>query len=53
VKSPTEIICLICSFLIYWAGLLKEELKEQMIQGAKVMKTMTLFFHSQDLKMCS
>jgi hypothetical protein len=28
VKSPTEIICLICSFLTYWTGLLKEELKE-------------------------
>jgi hypothetical protein len=31
VKSPTEIVCLICSFLTYWAGLLKEGLKEQVI----------------------
>jgi len=33
--------------------LLKEDLKEQMIQGAEVMKTAALFFHSQDLKACS
>jgi hypothetical protein len=31
VKSPTEIICMICSFLTYWAGLLNEDLKQQVI----------------------
>jgi hypothetical protein len=50
VKSPTKIICLTCVFLSYSAGLLKEDPKEQMIQGAEVMKTATLFFHSQDLQ---
>jgi hypothetical protein len=50
VKSPTEIICVICSFLTYWAGLLKDDLKEQMTQGAEVMKTTALFFHKQDQK---
>jgi hypothetical protein len=50
VKSPTEIICLTCTFLSYWAGLLKEDLKEQMIQGTKVMKMAALFFHSQGLQ---
>jgi hypothetical protein len=50
VKSPIEIICLTCIFLTYWAGLLKEDLKEQMIQGAEVMKTAALFFHTQDLQ---
>lgn len=50
VKSPTEIVCMICSFLTYWAGLLKEGLKQQVIQGAKVVKTTTLFFHKQDLQ---
>ena len=25
VKSPTEIVCLICSFIVYWAGLQKTE----------------------------
>jgi hypothetical protein len=49
VQPPTEIICLTCAFLTYWAGLLKEGLKEQMIQGAEALKTTTLFFHSQDM----
>ena len=48
VKSPTEIMCMICSFLTYWAGLLKEDLKQQVIQGAEALKTVTLFFHKQD-----
>jgi hypothetical protein len=48
VKSPTEIVCLICSFLTYWADLLKEGLKEQVIQGAEVVKSTALFFHKQD-----
>jgi hypothetical protein len=30
--------------------LLKDELKEQMTQGAEVMKTTALFFHKQDQK---
>ena len=51
VKSPTEIICLICSFLTYWAGLLKEDLKEQVIQGAEVVKSTALYFHKQDLQL--
>jgi hypothetical protein len=50
VKSSTEIVCLICSFLTYWAGLLKEGLKEQVIQGAEVVKSMALFFHKQDMQ---
>jgi hypothetical protein len=50
VKYPTEIVCLICSFLTYWTGLLEEDLKDQVIQGAKVVKAATLFFHMQDLQ---
>jgi hypothetical protein len=49
-KSPTEIVCLICSFLTYWAGLLNEGLKEQVIQGAEVIKSTALYFHKQDLQ---
>jgi hypothetical protein len=48
IKSPTEIVCMICSFLTYWAGLLNEELKTQVIQGAEVVKTAALFFHKQN-----
>jgi len=47
IKSPTEIVCMICSFLTYWAGLLKEGLKDQVIQGADAVKTVALFFHKQ------
>jgi hypothetical protein len=32
--------------------LLNEDLKGQMIQGVEAMKTVALFFHSQDLKTC-
>ena len=48
IKSPTEIVCMICSFLTYWAGLLKEDLKTQVVQGADVVKTVALFFHKQN-----
>ena len=50
IKSPTEIVCMICSFLTYWAGLLKEDLKNQVSLGAEAIKTAALFFHKQDLK---
>jgi hypothetical protein len=50
VKSPTEIVCLICSFLTYWTGLLEEGLKDQVIQGAKLVKASALFFHKQDMQ---
>jgi hypothetical protein len=49
-RSPTEIVCLICSFLAYWTGLFKEDLKEQVIQGAEVVKSTALFFHNQDMQ---
>jgi hypothetical protein len=41
---------MICSFLTYWAGLLKEDLKNQVLLGAEVIKKATLFFYKQDLK---
>jgi len=49
-RSPSEIVCLICSFLAYWTGLFKEDLKEQVIQGAEVVKSTALFFHNQDMQ---
>jgi len=51
IKSPTEIVCMICSFLTYWAGLLKEDMQAQVIQGAAVVKSAALFFHSQGVQM--
>ena len=41
---------MICSFLTYWAGMLKDGVKEQVIQGAEVVKTAALFFHKQELQ---
>jgi len=49
IKSPTEIVCMICSFLIYWAGMLNDGLKQQVVQGAEAVKTAALSFH----KMCN
>jgi hypothetical protein len=48
-KLKAEVDSMICSFLIYWAGLLQENKKQQIIQGVEVVKTMALFFHKQDL----
>jgi hypothetical protein len=47
IKSPTEIICLICSTLIYWAGLQNGPVAEQMEQGAEALKRTALHFHHQ------
>lgn len=49
IKSPTEIVCLICSFLTYWTGLLKKDLQDQVSKGAEVVKKTALFFHGQDV----
>ena len=53
VKSPTEIVCMICSFLTYWAGLLTEEWKHQAAQGAEAVKTAAIFFHRQNVQSCA
>ena len=50
VKSPTEIICMICSFLTYWAGLLKGDFGQQVIQVAEAVKMMALYFHKQEMQ---
>jgi len=44
---------MICSFIIYWAGLLKEDLEKQVIQGVEAVKTIALFFHNKDMEMQS
>jgi mannosylglycoprotein endo-beta-mannosidase len=50
IRSPTEIICLASSLLIYWAGLQKDESTKQALEaGAEAMKETALHFHpSQD-----
>jgi len=45
VKTPTEIICLICSMLTYWAGLQKDAVPAQIEHGAEVLKKTALQFH--------
>jgi hypothetical protein len=45
-QSPTEIICLVSSLLIYWAGLQKDEGTKQALEvGAEAMKEAVLHFH--------
>lgn len=46
-KSPTEIVCMIYSFLSYWAGLQRPKLGQQMEIGVETMKTTALQFHHQ------
>lgn len=50
VKTPTEIVCIICSFIAYWAGLFKEKMEAQIIQGADTIKAAALFFHEKDME---
>nr|TKW15340.1 hypothetical protein SEVIR_5G231500v2 [Setaria viridis] len=38
IKSPTEVICLASSFISYWAGLQKQDDKQNMEAGAEAMK---------------
>jgi outer membrane lipoprotein-sorting protein len=44
---PTEIICLIYSMLIYWAGLQKQEIVTRMEHGAAALKSVALHFQQQ------
>ena len=46
-RSPTEIICSASSFLTYWAGLQKGSDKEELEEGAGVLKKAVLHFHPQ------
>ena len=48
--SPTEIVCMICSFIVYWVGLFKEEMEMQVIQGVDTVKVAALFFHKKDVE---
>jgi hypothetical protein len=52
IKSPTEIICVMCSFITYWAGpgLRKSEMEKQILQGEETIKAIALLFHQQDMK---
>jgi hypothetical protein len=46
IRSPTEIICLASSFIVFWAGLQKDEGARQALEvGAEAMKEVALHFH--------
>jgi hypothetical protein len=45
IKSPTKIVCLASSFIIYWAGLHKEGEKQVLEAGAEAMKKAAPYFH--------
>jgi hypothetical protein len=44
---------MICLFLTYLAGLLNEDLKDQVIQGADAVKTVALIFQKQSQQACA
>ena len=48
IRSPAEIIWSACSFLSYWAGLQKEEDRDQLEEGATALKNAALSFHPQE-----
>jgi len=50
VKSPTKIICMICSFITYWAGLQKVDMEKQLVQGMDIVNKMALSFHKKDME---
>jgi hypothetical protein len=39
---------MICSFIVYWAGLFKDEMEAQIVQRAGVIKEAALLFHRKD-----
>ena len=41
---------MMCSFLTYRAGMLKDSLKQQVIQGAEDVEMAALSFHKQDVQ---
>lgn len=45
IRSPTEIICSISSFISYWAELQQEEDKKTLEAGAEILKTTALHLH--------
>jgi hypothetical protein len=47
IRSPVEIICLASSYLIYWAGLQKDEDKASIEMGAEALKEAALLHHPQ------
>ena len=47
VRSPTEVVCLVCSFLTYWAGLQKDDDRALLEAGIATLKATALEFHAQ------
>ena len=47
VRSPTEVVCLVCSFLTYWAGLQKDDDRALLEAGIATLKATVLGFHAQ------
>jgi len=47
IRSPTEIVCSVSSFLKYWAGLQAGQNKEELEAGAEALLKTALHFHTQ------
>jgi len=47
IRSPTEIVCLASSFLLFWAELQQLEVRGSLVAGAEALKNMALHLHPQ------
>jgi len=45
IRSPTEIICLASSFIVFWTELQKAENRNSLVAGAEALKNMALRLH--------
>ena len=45
IRSPTEIICLASSFIVFWTELQKAENPNSLVAGAEALKNMALRLH--------
>lgn len=48
IKPPTEVVCLASFFISYWAGLQKQDDKQDMEAGAEALKEAALHFHPRE-----
>ncbi|PNT74991.1 hypothetical protein BRADI_1g25933v3, partial [Brachypodium distachyon] len=45
IRSPAEIVCYACAFLIYWAGLQNESERNNLLAGAAALEAEALRHH--------
>ena len=48
IRSPTEIICMACPFLLFWTELQTGDSGKMLEEGAEALKATTLHYHPQE-----